>query len=175
MGLLLLHFFFFLIVKLLGYTSSCDILFSGESEVAQSCPTLCDPMDCNSPGSSVHGIFQARVLEWVAISFSRESSQPSDRTGVSCTAGRRFTIWATREAHCNLVRKTKQPNEFCFVLFYGWTGQSTQSRASGSSMLWLHLGNQINVSLVLRDVAMCSSLFKQLSLALRRYCHRLFH
>ena len=41
-----------------------------ESEVAQSCPTLCDPMDCSLPGSSVHGIFQARVLEWVAISFS---------------------------------------------------------------------------------------------------------
>ena len=45
-----------------------------ESEVAQSCPTLCDPMDCNLPGFSVHGIFQARVLEWVAISFSRGSS-----------------------------------------------------------------------------------------------------
>ena len=41
-----------------------------ESEVAQSCPTLSDPMDCNPPGSSVHGIFQARVLEWVAIAFS---------------------------------------------------------------------------------------------------------
>ena len=46
------------------------------SEVAQSCPTLCDPMDYSLPGSSVHGIFQARILEWVAISFSRESSQP---------------------------------------------------------------------------------------------------
>ena len=41
-----------------------------ESEVAQSCPTLCDPMDCSLPGSSVHGIFQARVLEWVAIAFN---------------------------------------------------------------------------------------------------------
>ena len=41
-----------------------------ESEVTQSCPTLCDPMDCSLPGSSVHGIFQARVLEWVAIAFS---------------------------------------------------------------------------------------------------------
>ena len=41
-----------------------------ESEVAQSCPTLCDPMDCNLPGSSIHGIFQARVLEWGAIAFS---------------------------------------------------------------------------------------------------------
>ena len=46
------------------------------SEVAQSCPTLCDPMDCSPPGSSVHGIFQARGLEWIAISFSRGSSQP---------------------------------------------------------------------------------------------------
>ena len=45
-----------------------------ESEVAQSCPTLCDPMDCSLPGFSVHGIFQARALEWIAISFSRGSS-----------------------------------------------------------------------------------------------------
>ena len=72
--------------------------FQSESEFAQSCPTLCDPMDCSLPGSSVHGILQARVLEWVAISFSRGSSQPRDRTQVSRTAGRRFTIWATREA-----------------------------------------------------------------------------
>ena len=49
-----------------------------ESEVAQSCPTLYNPMDCSLPGSSVHGIFQARILEWVAISFSRRSSQPRD-------------------------------------------------------------------------------------------------
>ena len=61
------------------------------SEVTQSCPTLCDPMDCSPPGSSVHGIFQARILEWVAISFSR------DWTQVSCTVGRRFAVWATRE------------------------------------------------------------------------------
>ena len=53
------------------------------SEVAQSCPTLCDPMDCSLPGSSVRGILQARILEWVAISFSRRSSQPKDRTRVS--------------------------------------------------------------------------------------------
>ena len=67
-----------------------------ESEVAQLCLTLCDPMDCSLPGSSVHGIFQARILEWVAISFSRGSSQPSDRTQVSHIVGRCFTIWATR-------------------------------------------------------------------------------
>ena len=62
------------------------------SEVAQSCLTLCDPMDCSLSGSSVHGIFQARVLEWIAISFSRGSSRPRNRTQVSCIEGRRFTI-----------------------------------------------------------------------------------
>ena len=67
------------------------------SEVTQSCPTLCDPMDCSLPGSSVHGIFQARIVEWVAISFSRRSSQPRDGTWVSRIVGRRFTVWATRE------------------------------------------------------------------------------
>ena len=67
------------------------------SEVAQSCPILCDPMDCSLPGSSVHGIFQARVLEWVAISFSRRSSWPRDWTQVSRIVDRRFTVWATRE------------------------------------------------------------------------------
>ena len=55
-------------------------------------PTLCDPMDCNLSGSSDRGILQARMLEWVAISFSRGSSQPRDQAQVSCTAGRRFTI-----------------------------------------------------------------------------------
>ena len=69
-----------------------------ESEVIQSCPTLCNPMDCSLPGSSVHGIFQATVLEWVAISFSRGFSWPRDRTWVSHIVGRRFTVWATREA-----------------------------------------------------------------------------
>ena len=67
------------------------------SEVAQLCPTLCDPMDCSLLRSSVHGIFQAKVLEWVAISFSRGSSWPRDWTQVSHTVGRRFTVWATRE------------------------------------------------------------------------------
>ena len=55
-------------------------------------------MDGNLPGSEVHGILQARILEWAAISFSRGSSQPRDRTQVSCIADRRFTIWATRQS-----------------------------------------------------------------------------
>ena len=62
--------------------------------VAQSSPTLCDPIDCSPPCPSVHGISQARILEWVAISFSRGSSWSKDRTPFSCTAGRFFTIWA---------------------------------------------------------------------------------
>ena len=62
------------------------------SEIAQSCLTLCDPMDCSPPGSSIHGISKARVLEWVAISFSRGSSQPRDRTWMSHIAGRCFTV-----------------------------------------------------------------------------------
>ena len=60
--------------------------------VAQSHPILCNPMDYSLPGSSVHGILQARILEWVAISFSGGSSQPRDGTCISCIAGRFFTI-----------------------------------------------------------------------------------
>ena len=65
-----------------------------ENEVAQSCLILCEPIDYSLPGFSVHGIFQARVLEWVAISFSRVSSWPRDQTQISCIAGRCFTLWA---------------------------------------------------------------------------------
>ena len=64
----------------------------------QSCPTLCDPMNCSLPGSSDHGILQAIILEWIAISFSRGPSQPRDRTQVFHITGIFFTVWATREA-----------------------------------------------------------------------------
>ena len=66
--------------------------------VARSCLTLYDPMDFSLAGSSIYGILQARIQEWVVSSFSRESSQPRDWTQVTCTAGRFFTVWATREA-----------------------------------------------------------------------------
>ena len=56
-------------------------------------------MDCRPPGFSIPGILQARILEWVAIPFSKASSQPKDQTQVSCIAGIFFTVWATREAH----------------------------------------------------------------------------
>ena len=98
-------FFVHWLWKLINFFYYCDYItiihlkpLYHESEVTQSCPTLCDPMDCSLSGSSVHGIFQAKVLEWIAISFSRGSSRPRNRTQVSRIAGRRFTVWATREA-----------------------------------------------------------------------------
>ena len=66
---------------------------------AQSCATVCNPIDCSPLGPSVHGILQARILEWIDIFFSRESSQPRDQTKVSCISGRFFTVWATRKAY----------------------------------------------------------------------------
>ena len=82
----------------------------------QSFPTLCNPMDCSLPGCSVYGIFQARILEWLAISFSRGSSWPWDGTCISCvpcTGKQILTSWATGEAwnglpYCKYVR-----NYFC--------------------------------------------------------------
>ena len=71
----------------------------------------CDPMDCRLPGFSLHMILQARVLEWVAISFSRGSSWPRDWTRVSHIVGRCFTVWATREDPSKQQTKQKyKPN-----------------------------------------------------------------
>ena len=67
--------------------------------VSQSCLTICNPMDCSLPGSSVPGILKARILEWIAIPCPRGSSRPRVQTWVSCIIGRFFTICATREAH----------------------------------------------------------------------------
>ena len=69
--------------------------------VAQLCLTLCNPMDCSLPGPSVHGILQARILEWIAIPFSRGSSQLRDWNWVSCITGRFFTDWTTRTSKLN--------------------------------------------------------------------------
>jgi hypothetical protein len=68
------------------------VLIRKKSEVTQLCLALYDPVDYSPPGSSVHGIIQARIVEWVVISFSRASSQPRDRTWVSHNAGRLFTV-----------------------------------------------------------------------------------
>ena len=106
----------------------CVCVFVCES-VIQSCPALCNRTDCSPPGSSVHGILQARILEWVDIPFSRGSSQPRDQTWVSCIAGRFFTIWATREAQIlpylcvNIYRKK---DNVCRIYCYLWVKAPTR-------------------------------------------------
>ena len=75
-----------------------DVLLSLKTVCAQSCPTLCDPMDCSLPGSSDRGIFQARILEWIAVSFCRGSSQPRDQTCISCIGRQILYHRATGEA-----------------------------------------------------------------------------
>ena len=102
------------------------ILSAGQSKVTQSCPTLCDPMDCSLSGSSVHGIFQARVLEWIAIFFSRGSSRPRNRTRVSRVAGRRFTVWATREASGKSSKEAPSGPDL-------WVGFDYAEKSKGSS------------------------------------------
>ena len=104
-----------------------------ESDVAQSCPTLCNPMECSLPVSSVHGIFQTRILEWVAISFSRGSSQPRHWTLVSCIASRLFTIWATREA----PKEGGAPKNQCLwtVVLEKTTDSPLDNRRSNQSIL----------------------------------------
>ena len=81
-------------VLVLQFTCSC-------SSVANSCLTFWHPKDCSPPGSSVHGISQAGILEWVAISFSRGSSSPRDQTRVSRIGRGIVYLWATRAAHCS--------------------------------------------------------------------------
>ena len=97
-----------------------------KEKVTQSSPALCYPMDY-----TVHGILKARILEQLAFPFSRGSSQPRDRTQVSCIVGRFFTSWATREGPKKLARK-KNINQcvspmrviwrpyFIFILFFNW-------------------------------------------------------
>ena len=89
-------FFFPLSQELMITQQTTQFKFCGlvSGLAIKSCQTLCNFMDYSLPGSSVHGLLQARILEWVAISFSRGSFQPRNRTWVSCIAGRFFTNWA---------------------------------------------------------------------------------
>ena len=84
--------------------------------VAQSCLTLCSPMDCSLLCSSIHQIFQARILGWVAISFSSGSSQPGDWTWVSCFVGRFFINWATTGSIRELNRWKNEVTVCCAKL-----------------------------------------------------------
>ena len=90
---------------------------------AQLCPTLCDPMDCSLPGSSVCGILQARILEWVAISSSRGSSRPRDGNQVSCIIGGSSSVRATKERGINVIRRPLSVE--ILSALSGWHGRET--------------------------------------------------
>ena len=115
----------------------CLLMCTWWSEVAQLCLTLCNPMDYSLLRSSVHGIFQARVLEWVAISFSRGSSWPRDRTQVSRPVGRCFTVWATREVQ--IFRRCYQnegkgKSTRCDPVWSQWPSRGASGRRSQTIM-----------------------------------------
>ena len=117
--------------------------------VAQSCLTLCDPMDYSPPVSSVHGIFQARILEWVAISYSRGSSQHRDGIRVSCTSGRFFTVSATREASYSYDPALLLPGIYSKVLIRNthhqyYLVQGWMVGEGGSGPLCLTIGKRIS-------------------------------
>ena len=98
--------------------------------VVQSCLTLCDPMDCRQSGSSVHGILQERIPEWVDILFSRGSSWPSDRTWVSCITGRFFTVEPPGKPW---LKKSKcYRGKFCGGIFWYSSVQFSHSVVSDS-------------------------------------------
>ena len=117
-----------------------------ESEsISQSCPTLCYPIDCNPPSSSVHEILQARILEWVAIPFSRGSSQPRDRTQVSCIAADSLPSepigtcgGVFREPHYRIFR-----NQWVFNVLFLQTELTTEGFCSNTLFSNLHLGDPL--------------------------------
>ena len=127
---------------------------------AQSCPTLCNPMDCSLPGSSVHGILQASILEWVAISFSKGSSWSWDGTQVS-SAGRCFTLRATREGFCTLK------SWFQFQKYFTQTRGVTELQR-----LWLIISWQLPVATLKNTTFIC---LNDLSLVLFRDLSAMFY
>ena len=104
--------------------------------VAQSCPTLQDPMDCCPPGSSVHGVLQASILEWVAISSSRGSSRPRDQTCISCIScisRRFFTTSATWET-LNMCLVTQSCPTLCDIMNCSPPGSSVHGDSPGKNI-----------------------------------------
>ena len=114
--------------------------------VAQSCPTLCYPMDCSPPGCSIHGILQERILEWVTMPSSKASSQSRVWTQVYYIAGGFFTILATREAHCiaqgtpcsvvtSIGRKSKNEGTYVFVRLIHFVLQQKMTQQCKATIL----------------------------------------
>jgi len=133
--------------------------FLTQSEVAQSCPTLCDPVDCSPPGSSVHGILQPRILEWVAISFCRGSFRPRDRTQISRIAGRCFNLWATRADLSNPKSDDKYSESnniriqiYSIHLKHAWGSQKTGFKLSQFGNILIHREMYILLSTEIQEM-----------------------
>ena len=123
-----------------------DRIYNSWVLITQSCPPLCDPMDCSPEDSSVRGISQARRVEWVAIPFTRRFAWPRDWTLVSHTAGRFFTIWAPREA----------------LIKVDWGPQLLSVTWSLSSVSWyLVLSNMLASSKPIRKKRITESIIKK--------------
>ena len=109
-------------------------IWSRWGEVTQSCLTLCNPVDCSLPGSSLHGILQARVLEWVAISFSRGSSQPGNQTGVSALQADSLPIELSGK--CQWFVMSIQINRAVLLILVGLIHTFVVSSRSGRQLFW---------------------------------------
>ena len=107
------------------------------SQLLQSCPTLCDPMDCHLPGFSVHGSFQVRILNWVAMLSSRGYSWPRDQTRVSCIAGRFFTYWITWETPGGVGWEIISGS--CVLALICWPGQPKAIQRKENSFWFVYL------------------------------------
>ena len=130
--------------KYCGWSSTGVLLGLVKVKVAQSCWTLCEPVDC-----TVLGILQARILEWVAIAFSRGSSWPRNRTGVSCIAGRFFTIWAIRVVPNTRMKAKKSTSSLLRFL-----------RRPRNSIALPHVGHEQLRHRILEDAGLSSRLWK---------------
>ena len=132
------------------------------AKLLQSCPTLCDPMDYSPPGSSVHGILLARILEWVAMLRFRRSSQPSDRTCISCVSctADRFLQQSHQGSLSYLVLYNKSPQKSVTVLewcFGCWGGRGRDREFGKVVYTLLYLKWKINKDLlyITRNSAQC--------------------
>ena len=130
------------------------------------CPILCDSIDCSLPASSVHGISLGRILEWVAISFSRGSSWPRDQTQVSHIVGRCFTVWATKEVlttikglanHIRFMPKSFRIYCICCLSLKHkkCLNETSPSNSNRKSTVWLWSEPQILTCLILFSWLCC--------------------
>ena len=136
--------------------------------VAQSCPALCNPLDCSLPGPSVHGILQARILEWVAIVFSRGSSQPRDGTRISYIGRWMLCHWATRETLPPVCLNSLLIHLLVIKMRLIWTSMYKFLHGNKCSFL---LSICLGVELLVYMVSLYVSLFEGLSDCFPKWLH----